>query len=461
MNQPKPPSNANEAAEQQAARHAAQAPVVEVPEYPALAPDVELVGEMKESGFEDRQWLIQRGGRFIQLTELLYRVVEQSNGERTLAEIATEVTRASDWMVSADNVRLLIQSKLLPLGIIAPADGTPPAGSHVGPGVEGPTRSPLRVNMRQRLIGPRFIDPFTRVLQALFAPVAVIPFLAAIVVAHGWLYLMHGVGRGLREVILQPSLALAVLAIVFASGIFHEFGHAAALRYGGGRTRGMGFGLYLVYPALYTDTTDSYRLGRWGKVRTDLGGFYFHLIFALGLVVLSLLTGWEFLLVAVLLINLDILYQCLPFVRFDGYWALADLTGIPDFFSQMGAFLRSWLPISRWRGAKLPKLKPWAKAIFISYVIVTVPVLSLLLFFLVTHLPGVVSTFRESLLIQAGAFSSALDSGDPFEAALSIAQILMLGLQALAITYLLYILSRMLIVAVLTQFIYPLVRRTA
>ncbi|MBA3445542.1 MAG: hypothetical protein H0T58_11920, partial [Gemmatimonadales bacterium] len=88
--------------------------------------------------------------------------------------------------------------------------------------------------------------------------------------------------------------------------MFHEFGHASALRYGGGRVRGMGAGFYLIYPAFFTDVTDSYRLGRWARVRTDLGGFYFHLTFALGLIGLYWVTGQEFLLVVVLLINLDI-----------------------------------------------------------------------------------------------------------------------------------------------------------
>ena len=41
-----------------------------VPERPALAPDVHLIGEMQGTGFKDRQWLIQRQGRFIQVTEL-------------------------------------------------------------------------------------------------------------------------------------------------------------------------------------------------------------------------------------------------------------------------------------------------------------------------------------------------------------------------------------------------------
>lgn len=95
-----------------------------VSERPALAPNVGIVGEMKETGFKDRQWLVQRDGRFVQLTELLYRVVEGSNGERTLEEIAREVTAATDWVVDADAVRSIIRTKLVPLGLISP-EGAP------------------------------------------------------------------------------------------------------------------------------------------------------------------------------------------------------------------------------------------------------------------------------------------------------------------------------------------------
>lgn len=443
MNQRKPPTNSKEVAEQSPppAQQGQPAASAEVPERPALAPNVQLIGEMKETGYTNRQWLVQRNGQFIQLTELLYRVAEQANGERTLGEIAARVTESTEWMVSADNVRQLIRAMLIPMGLVAAADGA------VASRGENRARSPLALNMRTTVLGPRTIDPITRVLQVLYAPPIFVLVLLAIAIVHTWLYLIHGVGSGVREMLYTPSLTLPVLAIVFVSGIFHEFGHASALRYGGGKVRGMGFGLYLVYPALYTDTTDSYRLGRWARVRTDIGGFYFHLIFALSLIGLYLVTGWEFLLVAVLLINLDIVYQCLPFVRFDGYWALADLTGIPDFFSQMGAFLRSVLPISRWEGSKLPNLKPWVKVVFATYVIVTIPVLSLLLFVLIIRLPWIVDAFWESLLIQAHAFSSALGGGDPFGATASTAQMLFLGLQALAITYLLFRLSRMLAAA--------------
>src|SRR5207248_7065568 len=102
--------------------HEATAPV-EMPERPALAHKVELVGELQGTGFADRQWLLQRDGQFVQVTELLYRLAEQANGERTHEEIAEKVTQVTDWAVTADDVRQLVQTKLIQLGLIYPADG--------------------------------------------------------------------------------------------------------------------------------------------------------------------------------------------------------------------------------------------------------------------------------------------------------------------------------------------------
>lgn len=419
---------------------------LELPEHPALAPGVELIGGMEESGFRDRQWLVKRGDRFVQLTELLYRVAEQADGGSTHEEMAEKLTRSTDYAFTPENVRQLLGSKLLPLGIVAPVGDE--ATTRVG---TGPVTSPLRVNARTELLGAEAITPVTGVLQVLFRPAILVPTLVVAVLAQVWVFLSHGLGGALREVLYAPGLILVVLGILFVSGVVHEFGHAAALGYGGGRVRGMGAGFYLVYPVLYTDTTDAYRLGRWAKVRTDLGGFYFHLIFALGLVGLYAVTGQEFLLLAVLMIDMGIVYQCMPFVRFDGYWALADLTGIPDFFSQMGAFLRSVLPLRRWRGAKLPDLKPWVKTVFVLYILTTIPILALLLFLLVTRLPVTLAVAWDSLGLLAGKFSLALAGRDLLGMTSSGLQAFILSLQVLGILYLLYSLVRTLGVILLRR----------
>ena len=85
-----------------------------------------------------------------------------------------------------------------------------------------------------------------------------------------------GLAAATRDAFYEPGLLLLVFALTVLSAGFHEFGHAAACRYGGATPGAMGAGLYLVWPAFYTDVTDCYRLGRAGRVRVDLGGLYFN-----------------------------------------------------------------------------------------------------------------------------------------------------------------------------------------
>jgi putative peptide zinc metalloprotease protein len=200
----------------------------------------------------------------------------------------------------------------------------------------------------------------------------------------------------------------------------------------------MGIGFYLVYPTFYTDVTDGYRLGRWSRVRTDLGGVCFDLIFALGIIALYLVLEQEFLLVVAVMISWNMLYQFLPHVRLDGYWALADLTGIPDFFSQIGPFLRSVLPVPASEGSKLPSLKPWVAAAFVAYIILAIPALAVLLLLILAFMPGRVAIAWDAFLYQVREFSSAQSRGDPLSMATSVAQALVLMVLMAGLAYLLY-----------------------
>jgi putative peptide zinc metalloprotease protein len=391
---------------------------------------------MQQSGFTDHQWLVQRDGQFLQVTELLYHLLEQINGSRDLGEIASAMTDSTEWMITTDDVRVLLHSKLIPMGLIAA--GADAAHTPAATSAQSRARSPLAVNMKVKTIGPRAIEPITRVLQYLYAPLFLIPILILIAAAHVWLYFVHGIGGGLEAALYTPGLLLLALVIMLISGVVHEFGHASALRYGGGKVRGMGVGFYLIYPAFFTDTTDSYRLGRWAKVRTDLGGFYFHLIFAVAMMLLAVLTGWKFLFLIAVFINIEFIRQMLPFFRLDGYWVLADLTGIPDFFSQIGPFLRSVLPVPGWKGTRLPRLKTWVKVVFIAYIVLTLPVLAFLVYLVMTRMPRFAVTTLGALLLQVRHFTEAISSGNGVAIALVVAQILMLGLSLFAIAFLFY-----------------------
>jgi putative peptide zinc metalloprotease protein len=141
----------------------------QVAEYPEREPDIELVGEMQESAFRDRQWLIRRDGHFLQVSELLYRVAEQADGRHTLQDIADAVTDATEWIVTDAHVRQILETKLIPLGVIAAIED-----GELQPQAPQPT-SPLTLNLRTKVLGSRVIDPVTAVLQHLYAPILLIP----------------------------------------------------------------------------------------------------------------------------------------------------------------------------------------------------------------------------------------------------------------------------------------------
>ena len=403
---------------------------------PRLAKGVRLCGELQGAGFAGSQWLIEREGRYIQLTELLYRVAEQTTGGRTLEQIAESVSERTGRTLTGDHVRYILATKLAPLGLVARTEGSPASVR------TQQLRSPLTLNLRMKTIGPELIDPIARLLQVFYAPPVLVVALAAIAGAHAWMYLAHDVDSSVRATLRTPALLLVVIAVSQIAGLFHEFGHAAGLRYGGGRARAMGAGLYLVYPAFYTDTTDSYRLGRWARLRTDLGGFYFHLLFAAALVGLYVLTGQEVLLLAAFLIDVDVLYQSLPFVRFDGYWAFADLTGLPDLFAYAGPFIRSLLPGGQSRANRLPRLRPWVQAAFAGYLLLSVPVLGVLFGLMVVQTPVLVESTLDTFIQLTSAFGEAWQSGDFVSVIASAIQIGLLALPPIGVGYLLFSVAR-------------------
>src|SRR5688500_14745385 len=102
-------------------------------ERPMRAPDVRSGGEMPGTGFDRPQWLVQRGDRYLQVSELLYRIAGLADGTRTADEIAVLVSAAMRRDVSDQDVRHLVETKLMPAGIIAGGDQGVPAPSGASP----------------------------------------------------------------------------------------------------------------------------------------------------------------------------------------------------------------------------------------------------------------------------------------------------------------------------------------
>ena len=210
----------------------------------------------------------------------------------------------------------------------------------------------------------------------------------SIVAVDWWLFAVHGLGGGLRQILRDPVVLLIVLGLSLVSAVFHECGHAAGCRYGGARPGKIGVGIYMVWPAFFTNVTDSYRLSRAGRLRTDLGGLYFNAVFMLALAGIYAVTSSEVLLLVIAFTHLEMLEQLMPFVRFDGYFILSDLIGVPDLFARVAPIVKSALPRGR-RDPRVTGLRRRARIMVTTWVLCVIPLLAFSIGYLVLYLPAV------------------------------------------------------------------------
>jgi len=373
-------------------------------EVPARADGVQLIGEMQGSGYRQAPALARRSdGQTIQLTPLVYLVLEAVDGLRSYSDVAIAVSERFGRTVSEENVRTLVEGQLRPSGLVVGADGSQPAVRKSNPLLALRFKYAVTDTDRTR----RLTAPFTK----LFNPLVVSVVLALLFGISWWVLFDKGLASATNEAFAKPSLLLLVIVVTVLSAGFHEFGHAAAARRAGAEPGAMGAGIYLVWPAFYTDVTDSYRLGRGGRVLTDLGGLYFNAIVAVGVTGAWWLTRYDALLLVVATQILQMLRQLTPLVRFDGYHVLADLTGVPDLFHRIKPTLLGVLPW-RWHHPEATVLKPWARLVVTAWVLVVVPVLACTTYLMVITLPRVLGTAWAGADRQATLLSNAWTNGD-------------------------------------------------
>lgn len=396
-----------------------------------LAPGVQLLGPYRDSGFEHPRYLIQRSdGQPLQVTRLLYLLAESLDGVTDIRQVAERLSLEIGRKVSAENVEYLVANNLRPLGIVSTPDTDRAARETALP------RSNLVLGPKAEkvLLPARVVAVVARGLAILHRPVVVVAALAAWVVFDLWLFLVHGAIEPLLDVFTEPSAVLAFFGLSVVAMLFHELGHASACRYSGARPGPIGVGIYLVWPAAYTDVSDVYRLGRAGRLRTDLGGVYFNAIFILGLAACYRMTGEPLFLAVAVLSHLDIVRQLIPVFRLDGYYILGDIVGVPELFSRLKPVLASLLPGHR-ASPRVTELRRGARVTITTWVLGTTAVLSAYLGYLLWHLPRLIAHIAGAVGSYWMTARAAVASAQFVEAAAACISLALLLLPFVGITY--------------------------
>ena len=394
---------------------------------PRLAKGVELIGEFEDSGFKEAPFIARRSdGQVVQLPSMLYRLAEQIDGRRDFDEIAERFSDAIERRVEAPDVQMLIEEQLRPLGVVGSADGSDVELNKVDP--------LLALKFRAAVIPDRAVYGLTTIFRPLFHAPVVVGVVLAMIGLDGWLFFVHGVSQSLRHTLYQPLLMLMLIGGVVLATAFHEIGHATACRFGGAQPGVMGVGIYIVWPAFYTDITDAYRLSKWGRLRTDMGGMYFNAIFALAVGGVYALTSFEPVLLLIVLQNFAIIQQSLPFLRLDGYYILSDLTGVPDIFLRIRSVLASFIP-GRPADERVTQLKGWVRVVVSAYVVLIAVFMLVTVLALVINLPRMVATGYDSAAVHYKAIGPDFGRGQAVRGVLDVIQTLFLILPGAGLLY--------------------------
>jgi putative peptide zinc metalloprotease protein len=125
--------------------------------------------------------------------------------------------------------------------------------------------------------------------------------------------------------------------------LIHELGHIAACRKFGIDHGEIGFGFYSIFPVVYANVTEIWTLDKHKRTIANLSGIYLELVYASICTLIFLFTKNMVFLAAAVSINIKTLTELNPFIRFDGYWVLSDLTNTPNLLPKANAAVKNFI----------------------------------------------------------------------------------------------------------------------
>ncbi len=381
-------------------------------ERPRLKEGVEL--HPFDTGVTEPVYLVHlSNGQRMQISTYLYAVLSRLDGQHTLQDLARELTEQHGQQVTAQEVLWILREKVYPQGLLAGSNVPFPEPSPTGLSI-------LQMQVRIPVLSAQRARRLTQPLQHLFNPYVAGLIFALVVLVHGLTY--YQLGKGIN--LLKPRAALSMLVdhptwllfiylIMMLSSWIHEFGHLAACRRFDCQHGAMGMGIYSYFHfVLYVETNDAWRLPRLQRVVIDLGGIYFQFLVTLVFYLIYLGTGNDLFLWAIVFADSSILNNLNPMFKYDGYWALSDLAGVPNLHQRVGDQLRRLLP-GRARGTS-PFLQnqPLAQAALWLYSLFFVLYFAYFGWLMMALLPNLLPLYPEMFRTAVETAGGAFGRGD-------------------------------------------------
>ena len=268
-----------------------------------------------------------------------YLIFRQIDGTQTPAQIACGGRAGESPRVSlAALIRFL--GKLDSFGLLARAG----EGS-----AQAEQKTQNNLYLRIHLFNPdRLLAWMDRCLGWAFSrPLIIASFVMMAVVMLGLIVRSDEVASSTSYIYSEYGLA-AILTFTFIITALHEFAHGLACKHFGGDVREVGvLMIYYVLPAFYCNVSDIYRLGRRReRLWVIFAGIYWQLLVSASAAALWLISTpytfmSDFAYLTFLGGTLNIIFNCNPLIKLDGYYALSQLLRIENLQKRSTEYVRS------------------------------------------------------------------------------------------------------------------------
>ncbi len=193
-------------------------------------------------------------------------------------------------------------------------------------------------------------------------------FLATVILACRWSEFAGS------TTLIDPANWIYLAVTWLALKIVHEFAHAGACHYHGGRIGQAGLVLILFAPMAFVDVTSCWRMNsRWSRMGVSAAGMYAELVIAaLALILWATIDDSQLRHLmhnTVLAAGVStLLFNANPLMRFDGYYLLADCIDVPNLWSQGSQSVgRALTRLAGGQAAGRTDLQGWRKPFVLLY----------------------------------------------------------------------------------------------
>jgi putative peptide zinc metalloprotease protein len=328
---------------------------------------------------------------YIRLSPTAWKIFSECESGKSFADIAQELSLQNEQIVSSKDIETswkYIQTKIEEIR---------------------KNSNPIRSGfwLRLPLIPESLVKFFAQLFQFAFNPLIAVLLSILIIIGSAFFYVAsHKIPPNISTTNLVTNIVTGYVLYIFSIFI-HELGHSSACLRFGAKPNAIGFTLYLVYPAFYSDVSDAWRLKRWQRVIVDTSGLYFQFIVGAIFSILWFYTEWQPFKIALYGIFASTLFNLNPILRFDGYWILCDIFGVINLGGQPIRILKNL--IMRLRGQQPPP-SPWTSKVTIFLAFYSVAWFAFFIWFIKLIYPFVVSSLVSYPQLIKDSFDSLINN---------------------------------------------------